>query len=361
MKHNYLVLAFLLLPFSILAEFMEHSRTFEKTFGANPDTRVDVVNMYGNVRIEPWEKDSIAVSIVVSATATDITMVNSMLNDVTVFIAKNGNVVDAEVRWREGVNFIRKGMYDIKRSMGSSQRLSVDVVIYMPIQCDLFIVNRFGDVTMDNLKGEFELELAHGDFRANDLAYVRRINAKYGKLKINSIRKARLLELQFMELVDIRNGGELFIQSSNSEIELENVEVVRMDSKNDDFRIDRVASISGTTSMSNFDIDQLQASLDIIAKFGEIRVDNVAKTCKKLAINGTGTDVILNFSPTYNGSFDFDFELIKNFTVEVANYKVTAERGVDKQLGYTGTIGKPDGAAITLMLKYGYVRLGNAR
>jgi hypothetical protein len=113
--------------------------------------------------------------------------------------------------------------------------------------------------------------------------------------------------------------------------------------------------------MSNFDIDQLQASLDIIAKFGEIRVDNVAKTCKKLAINGTGTDVILNFSPTYNGSFDFDFELIKNFTVEVANYKVTAERGVDKQLGYTGTIGKPDGAAITLMLKYGYVRLGNAR
>jgi hypothetical protein len=362
MKYNYLLL--LLALTSIIraagAEMGEDQRIISKTFALSKDARVDLTNMYGDVEIFTWDKDSVSVQATMRAVASDNSTITQMLSDINVRMQRLGGDVVVETYWNEGVNFIRKGMYDLKKSMGSNQHININMVVYMPANRALSIKNKFGDVLLDDFKGEFELDLAHGNLRAHNLAQVRRMVASYGRVKVNEIGNGRLLDFEFMELVEIRRCGEVFISSSNSEIEIDKVEVLRVDSKHDDYHIENLGKLNGAVFLTDMAINQLTGLLDLNGKLGEIRVKRVEATCKKISVIASGTDVILDFSPSYNGAFDFDFEMVKNYNADVPGYKVISERGVDKTRGYTGVIGKESGATLSLMLKVCYVRIGGA-
>lgn len=342
------------------ASLGEDQRVIAKTFALSKDARVELTNMYGDIEIYTWDKDSVSVKATMRAVSSDNSAITQMLNDINVRMQRVGSDVVVETYWNEGVNFIRKGMYDLKKSMGSNQHINIKMVVYMPANKALSIKNKFGDVMLDDFKGEFELDLAHGNLRAHNLKNVRRMVASYGRVKVNEIGYGRLLDFEFMELVEIRRCGEVFISSSNSEIEIDKIDVLRIDSKHDDFHIENLGKLNGAVFLTDLAINQLTGMLDLNGKLGEIRVKRVEATCKKINVIASGTDVILDFSPSYAGAFDFDFEMVKNYYFDVPGYKLISERGVDKTKGYTGFIGNESGATISLMLKVCYVRLGAA-
>lgn len=360
MKYNIYLLLVLLT--SVIraagADIGENQRVISKTFKINSDSRVELKNMYGDVEILNWDKDSVKVQATLRAVASDGSIIVQMLNDVNVRMNKVGNDVIVEAYWTEGVNFIRKGMYDLKKSMGSNQHISISMVVNMPNNCNLVVNNRFGNVTMDDHKGELDLEISHGDFRAHNLKQVRRMVAKYGRVKVNEMGYGRLLDFEFMELVEIRKCGEAFITSSNSELEIDKVDILRLDSKHDDFHIEELGKVNGNIFLTDMNIGKLVGGLDLNGKLGEIRVKRIEAGCKKINVIASGTDIVFDFSPSYAGTFDFDFEMVRNYSADVPGYKVLSERGVDKTKGYTGVIGKESGATISLMVKMCYVRLG---
>jgi hypothetical protein len=52
----------LMIPLFVLAQFTE-SKQISKRYKISPETRIEITNKYGNIKINTWEKDSVVFDI----------------------------------------------------------------------------------------------------------------------------------------------------------------------------------------------------------------------------------------------------------------------------------------------------------
>lgn len=358
MKHNLLFLLFaLLVSECIVAADYDDQKLIQRTFKTSADTHVEVENMYGDVRFNTWSKDSLKVMAEISAFSDDFSNVQEMLREIEVQINQSGSFIIIETLWAEEVSFLKKGMYGIKRSFGSGQRVKVDLTIWLPDGLDVEVLNKFGDVFFTNYAGELDIELSHGDLRANNLPNPNRIKVEYGKVKLGQIGNGKL-EISYAESVRIDEAQDIFIQSNSSDIEIEDVRSLQMDSRNDDIRIEKAGRITGTSFLTDARIQSLTTSMDVNCRMGELRMRSIKASCRSLKIRSAGTDLMLDFALDFEGSFDIDLENVRDWSCVIAGLNITDENVEDHDRTLLATKGQNTGNTVQLTVKNATVRIG---
>lgn len=275
------------------------TKTIDRDFGVPKNGFLELINKYGQVVINTWDKDSVKVKVRITAYGKDDSDAEKMLERVDIDFRKISTYLTIETVLDRKSGFFKEllnNINDYSKTLLSKNKLEIDYEIFMPETMHLDLENKFGDVYVQEMKGKVDIIVTHGNLRAGRFLASARIEAGYGDVKIKEMKEGRLL-LKGVK-ADIGKLGDVDLSSSSSEIIIKEADQLRLDSRSDRrLQINRASHIYGKATFSKLEVQELDKTLDLNMTYGEVRVIQIPFSFSKINIEAKYTEIALDFHP----------------------------------------------------------------
>lgn len=290
-RYKLVVASLLLWSSSALAQFQEE-RIVDKAIAVAPNVKIAIQNRHGNITVNSWEKDSVVMRAVISAESKSLEKLQTALSSTKVNFEKQGDYIS--ISRGTTMSSFDRSISEIKSAAGVNE-LTIDYQISIPIGARLSLINRYGDIFLDNHDGEINLEISHGSFRARNLKRITQLNSNFGNIYITSAKRidGSLLFSDF----EIEKCDELSVNSKSTSYEIEDIKHMLIRTTNDKINIDKIKSFNIMGSLSKVTIDHLNKSLDANLNYGKIRIKKVEATTTSMTLFSNRTTFDFTFDP----------------------------------------------------------------
>jgi len=281
-----------------MAQF-EEEKTFDKAVAAASDVKINIQNKHGNISINSWQKDSVVVHAVISGRSKSLEKLQSAMITTEVNFKNSGDNIS--ITTGANMSTFDRSINEIKSVAGLND-INIDYEISLPIGARLSVSNRYGDIYLDKHNGELNIELSHGNLRADELKRINYFKSNFGNIYISNIETMDG-NLLFSDL-EIEKCGELNVSSKSTSYEIEEIETMTIRSSNDKIDIDEIGSFTINGSLSKVTIDQLKAEMDANLNYGKVRVKKVEAEASTINLfsNRTTFDLTFDSSISFNKS-----------------------------------------------------------
>lgn len=271
------------------------SKKVTKTYKFTPGGELHLENKYGNITVYGWNKNEVSITVNMTVThkkkenATDLlNRIAPVINSGDNYLSVNYEISDKSTGFFTNL-FEKANPFDFDRS-----NVQIDYKVYMPQKTILDIINKFGDVLIEDWDGILKADVQHGDIWINENITKAEITLKYGKLKAKSIVNGRI-DLNNGEL-DMDDASRLRINSSGSTIDLQTVSSLELYSNKDEVTLNVVESINGSFKFSNIVLNNLKSELKLDMKIADFILGRILDPDATLKIEQESSEISLNIS-----------------------------------------------------------------
>ncbi|WP_421764087.1 hypothetical protein [Ekhidna sp.] len=289
MKKYFNILMLLLLALPLLSQ-VRQERDFNRSFAVSENAKVEIVSKYGEVIIRTWDLDSVRFEVVVRAEGKNSSVVAKSMSRVDIRFRKIGSVISAVTEVSSGGGFFGSVMNEVGGVMGSN-KLKVDYEVWLPKDVMLSVENKYGDVYLTNLEGKVDLNVSHGDIKANDFSKSLNLKHSFGKSSFGKITDG-IFTLRGSE-ISIDEAKDLNIESGSSEIRVDKMGRIQLNSRNDKIYLEEVNEVMCEGSFTNLSADLLKGSARLDFSYGDIYLSRIVKDFNSIDITGKSTDINL--------------------------------------------------------------------
>jgi len=301
------------------------SKKIHNTYQVAPDNLFSLINKFGQVTINTWEKNEIDVTVEIKAWARNETDAQDLLDKISIDEKRKDKEIYYETK------FVKK----YKNSHRSGFEINYEVS--MPTYLALNLENRFGATYVGDINGTTNIVSAYGSLKTKRLSGKEvSIKVSYGKADIDEIRYGHL-KTSYCSYVNIEKAGDISVEDRNGRLEIEEVD-----------------AIEASSAYSSFGIGKLNKSLTLDSKFGSANIDDIDKNIKRIDIEIAYGSVNVDLKEVTD--FDFDVEVdfgSFNPGFSKLNYRTLIERPTQKK--YEGKKGN-GGSPIKINASYGSVK-----
>ena len=317
------------------------SKTISERYLMPKNGHLDIINKYGQVLISNSDNDSVVVIIEIIAYGKDRSAANKIIERVDFNFSQTNQYLNLEtvLDRKSGVfKELWNSIGDYSKTLLSKNKLEINYEVSVPRSTTISINNKFGDVFMADRYKKVELELSHGNLRANDFNTDANISVSYGKAQIRHLKSGNLI-FKATE-VSIKSVGTVDIKSSSSELVIIKAEEVSLNSRSDKkVEINSIARLKGKMTFSKLQIENLTKSLDVDLSYTDILISHIPFNFSLVRIASKSSDIELEFDPiTY---MDVNIKA-HEYRLDIPMEQLEKEY-LDKKRGhaqYSGTIGK---------------------
>ncbi|MGX1931288.1 hypothetical protein [Flagellimonas sp. 2504JD4-2] len=279
----------------------ERSKKWDKSYDFPATGTVQIENKYGNVSINGWDRDELKISISMIVTHRKDENAKKLLDRIQPKVTQAGDFIriSSEIAEKSSSIFARyfnkANPFDFDKS-----NIQIDYDIYMPVNAELNITNKFGDVIIGAWKGDLDANVQHGDLWINEEISTGKIDMRFGKLNCGNIGYGNIKMSNGS--IDIDDAQKLKIISSGSEIRLDEVTKLELYSSKDEVYLENMGSLRGDFKFSNVDISSVDSELFLTLRIAEVDIHKILKQDADIDIVQESSEVNLNISGL---SFDF--------------------------------------------------------
>ncbi len=247
------------------------TKTIDKHFAVKPSQKI-ILNDFSaaKVTVKSWDKNDVYINVSVKFLSSDKNFEKDYLKSAK--ISSEENESSLTINYEEtdeepgGWSFL-----GIKFSFNSYQKKYISGEIYVPaknaLQCNL----KYGEIFLENMKGEVELPGTNNNIKIRDCSNLKTIDNDYGKTYIEN------------------SGGNLTLSTKNSDVNINNFNgSVNIDADYSNLNIDavsqklRINSTNGTHRISDIHND-----LYINSDYSNIKIENVNGFAEVIDKNGS--------------------------------------------------------------------------
>jgi hypothetical protein len=238
--------------------------------------------------------------------------------------------------------------------------LQINYTVTMPVTIPLNILNKYGNVFIDQLSSSSIIDVKYGKLTANKILHDS--NEPFTKVYLSysngSIQEAGWLELDIKySKLNITESKALALISKYSKIYVTNASSIVSDSKYDTYEIGKLNNLVITASYGHFSIKDLYGKLQVESKYTDVVVDHVDMGFNNIDINNSYGSYKLAIDPAASyrlkGYSRYCNIIYPQAASRMSRYNENNEIKVD---GIIGTSQAPE-AAITINSSYGNIRL----
>ncbi len=267
---------------------------YDRTFEIGEKATVDINNKYGEVIINTWYKDSVRILVTVSAKGKTRDAINKEIRRVDVDIRQVGSIISAvtefdQERGRGFFGELLDQVSDYSQNVIGGKKITVDYEVWLPMELEINIENKFGDVYLADLNGPVSIDLSHGDLRANQIRDHLILTHSFGKFRFDNVHEANF-NLRGVE-GKINSAHSLNFESSSSELDLGEIQTMQLNSRNDKYEIDILEDIIGEGSFTDLSVDKITRNANLDFNYGEIFISQIEKDFGKISIAGKSCDI----------------------------------------------------------------------
>ena len=290
----YSLLLFVITPTLGIAQSFSEREFTERTFPVNAQTNIEVNNKYGKVQIIPWEKDSVKFVIDLNISSTSPSRLHKLKNGIRFDFTSTKYYVTANSDFGGTGNQIFAELRNLSESfIPGKNTIEVNYRVYCPESVNLSIINKFGDIYIDDLRGNININLSNGDMKINSISGESKIELNFGNARINHLSDAEI-SLSYADL-DIKQAEKLQCISKSSNIHIDEVDLLKIESRRDKYFLADVYNIQGNSNFSQIWIEEIICDADLSLKFGDLTIDWIPTDFCKLELVSDYADLNLYF------------------------------------------------------------------
>lgn len=324
----------------------EYTRVINKEFTVNPDAQLIILNKFGKIHCNNWEKNAVSIEVRVMVEASNDNTAAKLLEQISVNFTNTAQLVEATT--------VIGNMNPSGRT-----RFQVDYTVNMPASMSLDLTNKFGDIFINEAGGKARINLSYGSLVVNKLNNSDNlIDLKFcNSAKIKSIKGA-VVNLKYSTL-DIDYAGSLRLDSKFSNLNAEKIIALNISFEGGAVDIKNSATVESRTKFSDLEFARIDQSLNLNIQYGSCKVSDFGPDFTSIGIVNkyADVDVRLPANASYNLDAsmkycDFDF----NENESNLNYRSITPNASE----FRGTVGAKDSkpkAVITVRSEYGSVSL----
>ena len=337
---------FILLLFRPLsAQSDSEIRTFIKTVPVGKESSLEVLNKYGTIHLTSWSKDSASIRAEVKAFASNQSKLNKMFDGVKVNITDSKYVIRAQTEFTQNISMLFENFKGMTSKLISyDSHVEIDYFINIPEYMNLKIENKYGDVYLENVSGNFSVSISNGSFKANTLPKGSSITMAFCNATINSVASGKI-DASFSE-ISIGEAEDLSISSISSRFDIKNAGIINVESRRDKFYLGNLETLMGNSYFTDFKVNSIKKKIDMTTRYGSLNTDLIEKEFEAVNINSGYSDISLEFD--HSSSYSLDIRHINAFLVLPDKNIQTEQKALNedkKEFITYGTVGKNQGTA----------------
>lgn len=348
------LLTFTLLLLAFTASGQEVTKEFHKEYSPGPSTALNIENKYGDVVVHTWDKQAVVIHVKMLVEMPSRQRAEEYLSYIDVQFSDTEELISAETEIDSRFRFTGWG--------SGSRRFRIDYTVNMPYQMDLTLVNRYGDVDLEELRGIVDLDIRYGNLTAFKLTRgnekpLNKLNLAYGK--------ARIDEAGWLDIISRYSGGlevsrsqALLIDTRYSKLNIDETSSVVAESKYDNIRIRVINNLVINTGYTDLGIGTLTKKLKIETGYGSVNVDNIPDGFEAVEVESryTGVRLGINNSASYKLDAKVSYGGLRFNEENFQHQKRIVQNNMNETSGIVGTESSPS-ATVTVNASYGSIRL----
>ncbi len=330
----------------------EKSKTINKEFNVNADALLKINNKYGNVDVVSWSENRIVIEVKITVSGNNEDKVISRLEKINVHFEGSRSLVSAKT-------VIEKTSSNWFGSNNNNMNYQIDYKIKMPITNDANLVNDYGTISLNELKGKADINCDYGKILIGSLYHDdNSINIDYTSNSVIEFMKSGRINADYSKL-RIEKAKSIDLNADYTTTVFENVEDLKFNCDYGKIEVENGNVIIGNGDYLTMRFGTIYKKIKIDADYGGIRINKLMKGFDSVYINsdytgikiGLDRDAAFNFTArTSYGGFSYDGDNI--------NYIKKVVKSTSKY--YEGYVNKENtGAKIEISSDYGSVKLFN--
>jgi hypothetical protein len=343
-----------------LASAQDHTdkRSVSRSFPASLETTLEVENKYGKIQLVTWDKDSVSVEVEIFLTESSSSKLRKLRDDIKIDFTGTNNYIIARTVIKSESGRLASELKSISNTIkGSNKRVEINYLLFVPRQMDVVLNNKFGDIYMDDLEGQVDIQLSNGVLKANRLEGNSTISLSFANGMIKALGSSNM-RLSYSDMV-LNEANQLDLISKSSKLNVDSVNVLKIDSRRDKLHFQKVEYFYGKSSFTQVWIYDFLRESDVYMKYGKLTIEHVIPDFSKIYVESDYTDVSLYFDR--EASLEFDILHHEKAVLRLPGTDVKAEKSHDGKNHFTtvGSIGAGEvaGKVIIDALQKSYINL----
>ncbi len=278
------------------------TKTVDKEFVLSNKGKVQLTNKYGSVTVNGWDKNNVSVLVKITAIHKKKEYAENLLGRIAIIDTKKNDLISiASDISDKNTGFFAKYFNKVNPFDADRSNVEINYTVYLPKNAELQVTNTFGDLIIEDWSGKLKGEIQHGDVWINENLNAIDLNLKYGKLRAKTIDYGTLR---------LKNGGldmtgakDLRINSSGSDITIENIRSLELYSSKDNIDISALGSVHGELKFSEMHVRETSGAIKMLMKIADFRVSRFTSREPIIDLTQESSEISLNIS-----DLDFNFE-----------------------------------------------------
>jgi hypothetical protein len=344
----------LMITLSLCAQNNVFVKEIKKEFPVNQKTTLEISNKYGNVDIINCDEATLSIQVNISVKARDKEKADVILNMVNINISQADNVIKAVTVLSNDFGKVFRG------SNICNDGLEINYSVTMPKTLPLNLLNKYGNVFVNELVSTSTIEVKYGNLKANKIIHdskepLTKIILSYSK---GSIQETKWLEMDIRySEINLSNNKALAIVSKYSKVFVTIGSSVVSESKYDSYKIDKLNNFVATAAYSHFSIGNLAEKLQVDSKYTDVIVDHLPAGFENIKITNSYGNYKLGIDP--GASYRINgYAKYCNINYPVNNAKVS-RFDENNEIKINGVVGNEDNpkSEVSVTSHYGNIRL----
>lgn len=280
-------------------ETIRHS----KTFGVGPGTRLEIQNKYGKISLQTWEKNEVSFEVEVKLTESSSSKLRKLREDIHIeFSSKASSVMGHTVIDSESSRISSEIKSIGSTISGSNKRVEINYLVKLPAYMDVRLINKFGDIYMDDIEGTVDIALSNGVLKANDLKGHSKLDLNFANAMLKDLGVAEV-HLSYSDL-SMDNASQLDLESKSSKLNADSINILNITARRDKLYVKKVEYLHGNSSFSEIWIYDFLKECDLYMKYGKLTLEQISRGFENIQVESDNADLLLYLEPGSSFSYD---------------------------------------------------------
>lgn len=344
MKITTLVLLILFAALDNAKAHDEYSRVITRDYSVNPGAQLNISNIYGRIHCNNWNKPMISVEVTLRVEASSEQAAQKLMDRIIITMSGSPTLVDL------------KTTLD-KEGYSGRSKITIDYELNIPVNINLDLTNKFGDVYINEISGKGKINLGYGNIEVNKLGNSDNVlDLKFSKGNFKSIQGAVVL-LKYSEL-DIDYAGSIRLDSKYSDLSANKIISLNGTFEGGKLEIENSSAVESKSKFADMSFSRIEKNLNIDIQYGNFHVEEMPADFAGINISNKYGDVSIGLPENASYSLDAALKFCDlEFPEERASFSLKSTDNTTK--AYKAVIGKESNptAKINVRSEFGNVTL----
>jgi len=272
------------------------AKTFQKDFTLTAKSNIYIENRFGQVNIENWDKNNLSITIEVKTNMMSNDKIEKLIKSVNIEFSQSGDKISAITKIDESFIKSWNHLFD-----DDSKDFSIDWEVKMPKNINLELLNKYGDIFINELTGHCKIDIKYGNLKANRIYCdnadpITSLSVGYGNATIDEVNWFKA-DIKYGKL-NIVNAKAIVLISKYSKIAIDQASSIVSESKYDSYSIGTISNFVGEGGYTTYRFDELTKKFDLTAKYGDVKIKKVPANFESIKFNGGYTSILAGIDPS---------------------------------------------------------------